>query len=122
MIVYVWVEETKINGIYSRKFNDNQVELDLNEEQFAYLQKNVLGAYFINSKLVYKNLEKIKLKQELEKEQADILQWLADNDWKVNKIIVGEWLKDDPRWLQYLNDRSIKRLRLDEIKELENTL
>lgn len=118
MKIYVWVEETKINGIYSRKFNNNQIELDLNEEQLAYLQKNVLGAYFINGKLVYKDLEKIKLKQELEKEQADIMQWLADNDWKVNKVVVGEWSKEDPRWISYLQERQIKRKRLEEIENV----
>jgi hypothetical protein len=40
---------------------------------------------------------------------------LADNDWKVNKIIVGEWETTDPRWLDYLKQRQIKRARLDEI-------
>lgn len=118
MIVYVWVNGTKINGIYNRKFSESQVALDLTETELQYLQQHALGAYYINGKLVYKNVAAITERQILEKEQADILQWLADNDWKVNKVVVGEWTKEDPRWLQYLNDRTTKRMRLDEIEEL----
>lgn len=118
MIIYVWVDGTKINGVYNRKFSESQVELDLTEKELTYLKEHSLAAYYENGKLVYKNADKIKLRQELEKEQADILQWLADNDWKVNKVVVGEWDKEDPRWKTYLNERTIKRNRLDEIEEL----
>lgn len=117
MIVYLWLEETKINGIYNRKFSDRQVEVDLTETELNYLKANSLGAYYINGKIVYKDLDKIAIRQNLEREQADILQWLADNDWKVNKVVVGEWTKEDPRWLEYLQERQIKRKRLEEIKE-----
>lgn len=51
------------------------------------------------------------------KEQAIIKQWLTQNDWKVNKITVGEWETTDPRWIEYKEQRAIKRARLDEIKE-----
>jgi len=117
MKVYVWVEGTKINGIYNRKFSPNQFELDLTEAQLEYLKQHSLGAYYINGKLVYKNLDAIAEKQKLEKEQADIMQWLADNDWKVNKVVVGEWSKEDPRWISYLQERQIKRSRLQEIED-----
>jgi len=118
MKIYVWVDGTKINGIYNRKFSSNQFELDLTEAQLAYLKANSLGAYYIDGKVVYKNLDKIALRQQLEKEQADILQWLLENDWKVNKIVVGEWTKEDPRWLSYLQERQVKRNRLEEIENV----
>lgn len=122
MKIYVWVDGIKINGIYNRKFSANQVELDLTETELQYLKQNSLGAYYIDGKLVYRNLDKIAVRQQLEKEQADILQWLTDNDWKVNKIVVGEWTKEDTRWLQYLQERQIKRNRLDEIQSNLNNL
>jgi hypothetical protein len=118
MKIYVWVDGTKINGIYNRKFSPNQFELDLTDEAFVYLKENALAAYYENGKVVYKGLEQIKQKQALEKEQADILQWLADNDWKVNKLVVGEWTKEDQRWIDYLNERQVKRNRLDEIESM----
>lgn len=52
------------------------------------------------------------------KEQAIIKQWLTQNDWKVNKITLGEWEKTDPRWVEYKEQRAVKRARLDEIKEV----
>lgn len=50
-------------------------------------------------------------------EQAIIKNWLKENDWKVNKITLGEWADTDPRWLEYKEQRAIKRARLDAIKQ-----
>jgi hypothetical protein len=116
MKIYVWLDGTRINGIYNRKFSEEQVELNLTDEEFVYLQENSLAAHYENGKVVYKGLDEIKLKQANEKEQAEILQWLADNDWKVNKFIVGEWQNSDPRWIEYISERTKKRARLDEIE------
>ncbi|HNZ77230.1 MAG TPA: hypothetical protein PLE59_01015 [Bacteroidales bacterium] len=52
-------------------------------------------------------------RKELMKESYEIRQWFQDNDWKVNKRYLGEWTEDDPRWVQYLADREVKRARLD---------
>jgi hypothetical protein len=60
----------------------------------------------------------IQYNHNLSHEKKDILQWLADNDWKVNKVVVQEWSKEDPRWIEYLNERSLKRRRLEEIEGL----
>jgi hypothetical protein len=60
----------------------------------------------------------IQYNHNLTHEKKDILQWLADNDWKVNKVVVGEWTKEDQRWIDYLNERQEKRNRLDQILEL----
>ena len=55
---------------------------------------------------------------QLEHEKEEILKWLADNDWKVNKVVVGEWLKEDQRWISYLQERQVKRKRLEEIENV----
>jgi hypothetical protein len=111
--IYAWLIGTKINGLYNEKFFSDMAELDLTDEEFVYLKENALAAHYENGKVVYKGLEQIKKRQANEKEQADILQWLADNDWKVNKVVVGEWDKEDPRWVEYISERQIKRNRLD---------
>ena len=67
-------------------------------------------------------LQKAREIRILEKELAQIHQWFIDNDWKVNKIVIGEWDKNDPRWLEYLQEREIKRARQDEINNLLNNL
>ena len=51
-------------------------------------------------------------------EQARIKAWLKQNDWKVNKVFIGEWEATDPRWVEYKEQRAAKRARLDEIKKL----
>lgn len=41
-----------------------------------------------------------------QKRLKEIDKWLNDNDWKVNKVYLGEWTQDDPRWLEYLDKRA----------------
>lgn len=47
------------------------------------------------------------------KRLAEISKWLADNDWKVNKIVIGEWEDTDPRWIDYLTQRKAMREEQD---------
>lgn len=57
------------------------------------------------------NKEKLTYKQEIN----SILKWFANNDWKINKIVIGEWSQEDERWVNYLKERAIKRKRYDEL-------
>ena len=50
---------------------------------------------------------------------AEIEKWLRDNDWKFNKIFLGEWEETDERWLEYLRLRKAYRAERD-ILELED--
>lgn len=47
----------------------------------------------------------------------EIQKWFSDNDWIVNKIVVGEWSTDDERWINYLAERQVKRKRQDELNQ-----
>lgn len=57
---------------------------------------------------------KAKERREKAKKKAEALKWLADNDWKVNKRMLGEWAEDDERWLAYLEERKAMRAQYDE--------
>ena len=46
------------------------------------------------------------------------LPGLNKNDYIVNKVFLGEWNNDDPRFIAYKNQRAIKRSRMDEIDSL----
>lgn len=48
----------------------------------------------------------------------EIQKWFSDNDWVVNKIVVGEWATNDERWLNYLAERKVKRKRQDELNQI----
>ena len=51
------------------------------------------------------------------KEQAVIQAWLKNNDWKFKKVLIGEWEETDTRWVEYKEQRAVKRARLDSIKK-----
>lgn len=76
-----------------------------------------IGDTYINGVITHNtltktfDLEKIKYKQEIK----SIQKWFADNDWKINKIVIGEWSTDDERWQSYLEERTAKRKRYDEL-------
>jgi hypothetical protein len=55
------------------------------------------------------------------KKKAAALNWLADNDWKVNKIVLGEWSSEDERWIEYLAGRGAARLAIDEADAVLNS-
>jgi hypothetical protein len=51
--------------------------------------------------------------------ELDIINnWFFENDWKINKVFLGEWDPTDLRWIDYLNERNLKRKRRDEINLL----
>ena len=43
--------------------------------------------------------------------------WLRANDWKFNKVFLGEWEQADPRWLSYLEERAKLRAERDELEK-----
>lgn len=53
---------------------------------------------------------------QLMEEKAHIEMWLRRTDWVPNKIITGEWETTDSRWTSYVEERKVKRARLDEVK------
>lgn len=54
------------------------------------------------------------------KRLREIQAWLSANDWKVNKVFLGEWEATDPRWTEYLATRAELRKEHDELsKEVE---
>lgn len=53
------------------------------------------------------------------KEIREIEKWFSDNDWKINKIVTGEWEATDARWVEYLAKRAEKRARQDFLEGLK---
>lgn len=65
--------------------------------------------------------EELKARREAKAIKAQALQWLADNDWKVNKRMLGEWAEDDPRWQDYLAQRMLARAKIDNAESILNS-
>jgi len=55
-------------------------------------------------------------KRELKRDRLLIMNWFRQNDYIVNKVVLGEWLKTDMRYVTYLAHRVTKRKELDLIE------
>lgn len=53
-------------------------------------------------------------------EIQDIEQWFKDHDYIINKMVLGEWSTTDPRFIDYVTARALKRARLDSLLALFN--
>lgn len=73
------------------------------------------GVFKENREAFLKAQQEKEFKKKAERELREIQNWLNDNDWKINKIVIGEWETTDERWLKYLEERTQKRARRDEI-------
>ena len=58
------------------------------------------------------NFTKIRLQIE----KNTIKAWLQENDYKINKHLLGEYADDDVRWVEYLQERSVKLARYNDIE------
>ena len=108
----------KVNGkqiieVRPEQFPDSiEVEIPDEMHDLDVLRKH----HYENGQLVETNV--IINKANLSEEYFIIRQWLTQNDWKINKVFLGEWEATDPRWIEYKKQRAAKRARLDEITKL----
>lgn len=57
------------------------------------------------------------LQEELDRsEMNEILCWLDNNDYIINKHTLGEYSDDDPKWINYLSERATKLARYNELE------
>lgn len=101
------------------------VETDVidTEEDINKAKLNCDGCHtYIDGKIQQVQKPDYILLDEAKLELQDIQLWFEKNDWKINKIVVGEWTTDDPRWIDYINERSSRRVRQDELNELINSI
>ncbi len=117
-------KETKSLAVYTNFIpSDISNLIELTEPQYREYQEKISSGYnatfSFDNNIVNISYE-LDLKPEYIKELNQIKQWFKDNDWKVNKVVIGEWDKSDGRWLEYLKERTIKRARQDELNTLLN--
>jgi hypothetical protein len=105
---------------YDLKIDNENRFIEVNEKQYNNtLSCDIHKAWkVVNKKLIVDVYEETPQSELLYFELEEIQQWFIDNDWIPNKIITGEWTTDDPRWIEYLSERQIKRNRQDEINKL----
>lgn len=95
---------------YEYEVEVDQKVIDLFNNEFPFI-KYVNNEFIVDAK----EKENIFEQQKVYEEKQFILNWFKEHDWIVNKVFIGEWTKEDLRWLNYLKERDIKRKRLDEL-------
>jgi hypothetical protein len=114
------------------KLEEKEVEIEVDDLDNPIYDERTKDLYIIGyqKKKAFKKVFEVSLidndptlenaKIEALAELKKIKQWFNDNDWKVNKVVIGEWELDDQRWLDYLKERKAKRDRQDYLNNLLN--
>jgi hypothetical protein len=107
-----WEERnTTYTKEYDKEGNEVLIATTVSIEDYAKAN----GFKIVNEKPI--ELVSKELKVDLENELLQIKKWFLENDYKVNKVFIGEWQQDDARWVEYKQQRALYRKRLDEIKK-----
>ena len=111
------IERTEIDG----EIVETEVLKPNGEKKEVIKKRPILAPNPEYEQLCLEREKHAKIK-DLEAQKEEILAWFSANDWKVNKVFIGEWLETDTRWVSYLEERAIKRARYDEIEQELNKL
>ena len=116
MIRHLLLSEDGCINAFVNEATDKTIEVDVSDAKFKELFDKGLSLWkYEKGKFVFQQ-EQIN-KANLQEEYFEIKGWLRENDWKVNKVFLGEWTDKDFRWEAYLKERKLKRERLDKVKE-----
>lgn len=139
MLVLEWLKkENKLSYILNQEFYDEYEDenvkyvllpddiipsydnkfLDFIHEQ-ADLGKSILDANgnktsHYDAVIVAWHSEEEAIKQEMK----DILNWLKDHDYIINKKTLGEYTDASPQWVSYLEERAVKIARYNNLEVL----
>ena len=110
--VIVGLAEASITVDNERTFKVEDVPTVSAREILCYNPES--GEFYAKPFEVVADRTRAKALAEAREQAQTALKWLTDNDWKVNKRILGEWAEDDERWLEYLAGREQVRKDYDE--------
>ena len=109
---YIKVENQKILEVKNEVLEQEaknfiEIESDLQD-------LDIISQYKYDGSKLVKNVDLINKRNAII-ELEQIQHWFAQNDWKINKVFIGEWELTDSRYVEYLNERKAKRARYDEL-------
>jgi hypothetical protein len=110
--------ENRILWIDQKELRENSFYIELESLDGIEVWYNGI----VDSKIVV--IEELKydsiITETYAEEIKSILKWLSDNDYKINKHILGEYSDNDERWVNYLTERQVKLSRYNQLEVLMN--
>lgn len=110
---YVLNENNTLKSYTIIPFDELKPFIEISDNQVIRI-----GVSKIVDGIFYSNEEEYQTLINARKELKEILAWFKETDYYPNKIITGEWSSDCVKWVNYLNERTIKRQRYDELVEV----
>jgi hypothetical protein len=117
MKIYFILKDGFIQSFNNSPTFDYTNEKEITQEDWDLINSHFPFIKYVNGKFVFDKNEEQKAiqKQNTILEQQEILKWLEEHDWIINKVFLGEWQEDDTRFVEYKKQRLLKRKRLEEI-------
>jgi hypothetical protein len=100
--------------MYKLLFNDNQQVVG-----YTFIKEQQDGDIVFLTQdlpLVDEYLQPLNIEEH--NETQDIQTWLKENDYKINKHLLGEYAENDPRWTDYLQQRQVKLARYNDLEQV----
>lgn len=119
--IYLYADgvELPTNATYS------EIEIDDVEKVHLGYSQVINGMFFENEWTYNQHLEQVRqaeIKEQTinayKQEMASIKKWLNENDYIINKHLLGEYSDTDYRWTNYLAERKVKLARYNELEIL----
>jgi len=107
---YLNISNDRVCGYHTLPF-PNSVEYKADENFETYLFSKIGKLLYINGEII-EEVNHVDLNIEL----FELKNWLSENDYVINKFILGEYLPTDQKWINYLEQRAIKLKRINEIE------
>jgi len=97
--------------------------VELEDSQYKNISENLHLYKYINEEFVLQSTTEYQTLIQLDNyriEMNSIQEWLAANDYRVNKFLLGEYTENDERWISYKSERAVKLARYNELESLIN--
>ena len=118
---FLWKTNSLIStGNWDERFPGMTIEQIAEEDGFSIIEipdeyADATRYDIVDGEFSLLKYNELRNKDTLRQELNEIQEWFLQNDWKPNKIIREEWTKEDPRWIEYLQESAAKRSRMDQI-------
>lgn len=119
LINYTLDSKNRIMSVTYFPINLNDLTIDISEEESQSIEigkSKIVDNKVIMGDTYNKSVEKILILEALKIEMDNIKSWLADNDYIVNKLFLGEYKSTDTRVIEYLSERSSRIARYNELE------